>query len=371
MVLWVVDAHPAYQAGLNVESLAREGYSALIVKATQSLTAYTAPATFDNWLNRARAVGLVPFAYHWLSNLDPIGQADHFTRRIEAQLGQGLGLAYDNEDLSSPCSLDTLAKFSDRMRYNTGHAQALHYSGAWWARTRIGSYPLASLGLVPWDSKYVSGSGYASVLYQGVPADWWVPGYGGFARSKMLQFSSRGTAGGITANVDVNAFDGTRDELLALAAGADIGGTTPAMADLQTPEQRDAWNAANLAECILALAADPQYLKRDSTSGTGLPVPNGTALRDKLEEILTAAKAAGGVELTPELFGQLLDRVDQGMAAAADRLIAETRAALASVVEQALQPLRQGLGGFGAHLVEAAEDLDKLDDPPADTPAAG
>ena len=32
-MLWIVDAHPQYEAGLNVEQVAKEGYSALLVKA--------------------------------------------------------------------------------------------------------------------------------------------------------------------------------------------------------------------------------------------------------------------------------------------------------------------------------------------------
>lgn len=356
MVLWVVDAHPAYQAGLNVESLKREGYSALVVKATQSLTAYTAPATFDNWIQRARAVGLVPLAYHWLSNLDPVGQADHFTRRIEAHLGAGLGLAYDNEDTSSPCSLDTLARFAERMRYNTGHATALHYSGAWWARSRIGSFPLASLGLLGWDSKYVSGSGYASALFQGVPANWWVPGYGGFARSKMLQFSSRGTAGGITGNVDVNAFDGTPAELVALAEGK---GTTMANETLQ--EQVDRYNTLNTLLC-LAYMLDPLYVQEiDPATGQIKPegVPKDNLLVRTMVEIRDAVKAAQpGQPMTPAQLDEFTERV-----------IAELRVGLASVVEQALQPIRQGIGQFGADMVEAAKHLDQVDDEPVPPPA--
>jgi hypothetical protein len=225
MVLWAVDAHCTYQRGISVPSLAGEGFSALIAKASQSITLYSAPALFDAWIAQARDSGMVPGAYHWLTNADGRRQAETYVHRIERHLGAGLILAVDNEDVDNPASIDTLVSFLARVRELVGPRAMLHYSGAWWAKSRIGSYPLGTLGLVPWDSKYVSGSGYASALYVNVPASYWVPGYGGWSRSRMLQFSSHGTAGGITGNVDVNAWDGTIGELQSLAAGTGAPGT--------------------------------------------------------------------------------------------------------------------------------------------------
>ena len=63
-MLWIVDAHPRYEAGLNVEQVAKEGYSTLLVKATQGATGYTADGTFEAWIRRARTAGMVPGAYY-------------------------------------------------------------------------------------------------------------------------------------------------------------------------------------------------------------------------------------------------------------------------------------------------------------------
>ena len=220
-MLWVVDAHNTYQEGMRVPLLAQEGFSGLIVKATQGVSVYTAPAMFDTWIQQARSVNLVPGAYHWLTNVNGTRQADAYVRRIERHLADGLIMAVDNEDIANPASVATLEMFVNRVQSLTGRIPGFHYSGAWWAKSRIGSYNLSSLGMQIWDSKYVNGSGYASVLYQKVPASFWNPGYGG-ARTKMLQFSSHGTAGGIVGGVDVNAFDGTLTELQALAKGTDM-----------------------------------------------------------------------------------------------------------------------------------------------------
>ncbi len=217
MVLWLVDAHNTYQAGLNVGSLAREGYSGLIVKATQGIDDYTAPVTFDCWITQAREAGMVPGAYHWLTDADPVRQVNHLLTRLVAVGGpESLLIGLDCEDSNSPASADTVRAWIREWSSQTGGHQLLFYSGKWWYDPFLDGFDVAQLGVKSWNSHYVSGSGYASVLYQSVPPEWWAPGYGGFDRSALLQFSDHGTAGGITAHVDVNAFDGTQGDLLAL-----------------------------------------------------------------------------------------------------------------------------------------------------------
>ncbi|GGK77040.1 GH25 family lysozyme [Mangrovihabitans endophyticus] len=228
MVLWVVDAHTTYQQGMNIESLAREGYSALVVKATQGRSGYWAPTTFDSWIRRARTAGMVTGAYHWLNNDDPVAQVDYFLSRLSTVGGPaGMLAAVDCEDTSNPATQDTVRTFISRWNTRTSGHPLFFYSGAWWYQPHLDGFNVASLGVRGWNSHYVSGSGYGSVLYQKVPASWWNPGYGGFARSKMLQFTDQGTAGGITAHLDIDAFDGTLAELRALTGAASAAPTPP------------------------------------------------------------------------------------------------------------------------------------------------
>lgn len=220
-MLDLVDVHVDYQAGLNIETLARQGYAACVVKATQGSTGYTAPAAFNDWINRTRAAGMVAGAYHWLTNSNPVNQAHHFLSRLDQVGGaRGLLLQIDCEDTTSPAAPDTIAGFVAEMNRNTGGHPLAFYTGAWWYGPHLGGWRVADLGVRSWHSHYVTAThGTKETLRQFVPATWWTPGYGGFARATFLQYTSRGDAGGLTANVDLNLFDGTIDQLHALARG--------------------------------------------------------------------------------------------------------------------------------------------------------
>lgn len=231
-MLYGVDVHCGYQAGLNIEKLASEGFSFIVVKATQGAGGYTAPSTFDDWIRRGRAAGMIVGAYHWLDSSDPVRQADRFLARLAPVGGpSGMLLQIDNEDTSNPASAEVLTKFVAQMNRRTGGHPLLHYTGGWWWRPRMGEFNAASLGLRLWHSSYVGGQGAASTLYGSVSSSFWVPGYGGWGEATILQFSSKGSAGGLTANVDVNAFRGTRDQLVALT-GTTGGDTVDAATEL-------------------------------------------------------------------------------------------------------------------------------------------
>lgn len=220
-MLYLVDAHNDYQAGLNIEQVAREGYSALLVKATQGATGYTAAGAFDDWIRRARASGMIAGAYHWLTSASASAQLDHYLRRLDAVGGPaGLLCAVDVEDTENPPTRSILADFADGFRRRTGGHPLLLYTGAWWWKPRGWN----GAGITPylWASRYVSGSGYGSQLYSRVPESWWTPGYGGWGQATILQFSSTGLVAGKA--VDVNAFRGSLDDLRALTR-PQAGGT--------------------------------------------------------------------------------------------------------------------------------------------------
>lgn len=213
MVIFGIDAHTSYQAGLDVEQVAREGYQFMIIKATQGATGYTAPAAFDGWIRRGRAAGMVCGAYHWLTDADPIGQVEHYLDRLAAVGGpQGLLCAVDVEDVKHPPTYAGLRRFADRFADRTGGHPLLVYTGAWWWSPRGWNGAAVSPHL--WASRYVVGSGYGSALYAKVPASWWYPGYGGWPEVTMLQYSSSGRVAG--RSVDVNAYRGTLPQLRAL-----------------------------------------------------------------------------------------------------------------------------------------------------------
>jgi hypothetical protein len=212
-MLFVADAHTTYQAGLNVEQVAREGYSALVVKATEGAAGYTAPGAFDDWVRRARAAGMIPGAYHWLTSANAGQQLDHFLGRIGSPAGLICAVDVEQDSGAIP-AFATLAAFVAGWQQRTGgHPLVLYSSNWWWSKHQM---PVGA-GLTPylWDSRYVTGSGYGSVLLGKVPASWWTPKYGGWPRATLLQYSSSALIDG--RKMDTSAFEGDMGDLARLA----------------------------------------------------------------------------------------------------------------------------------------------------------
>lgn len=203
--IWGVDVHCTYQAGLDIERLAAEGYSFCIVKATEGWGGYWAPGMFDDWQRRIRASGMINGAYHWCTPHDAVGQVDYFLSR----LGDHRQYPIIQLDIDKATPIETVREWVAEWNRRANRHPVFQYPEK---PTSLRLSDLRELGPV-WDSHYVDGSGYASVLYEKVPSDWWPDGV------KILQFSSRDTAGGLTANVDADAFQGTKEQLLAIATG--------------------------------------------------------------------------------------------------------------------------------------------------------
>lgn len=238
-VIWGVDVHPQYQQGISFASLAREGYTFAVVKATEGI-GFTAPG-WDAMVRAARAAGLLAGAYHYLLAGDGAAQCRYFLDRL-AVVGGPAGMLIQLDVESDGREQEIRSWLREWVRRGHGHHPVLIYSGAWWWQPNVGSFAPARLPPAEaprthlWHSRYVSGSGPASALYAGVADGWWRPGYGGWDTATILQFSSKGTAGGVTANVDVNAYRGSLEQLRALAPaaagpGADPEGTAMAGAE--------------------------------------------------------------------------------------------------------------------------------------------
>lgn len=344
-MLFGIDAHVTYQAGLNIESLAREGFTFLVVKATQGTGSYVAPATFDDWIRRGRAAGMVVGAYHWLDGSDPVRQADTFVSRLASVGGpDGLMLQIDCEDTTNPASAAQLTAFVAQLRRRAGAARPLLlYSGGWWYGAHLGAYNAAALGLHLWHSHYVGGSGYASTLAGSVSDSMWIPGYGGWPRATVLQFSSRGTAGGIAGNVDVNLFDGGRDELLALTsaattegddmtwdqASAILGGAVEAgFADNANVKSVPEWvkpsigfNLRNVSARLDALTVALNDAKgRDAANAVSIAALQ-SAVTKLVDALSTISVAGGGIEVDPTAVTDAIAQVVRAEAATVRDLV--------------------------------------------------
>ena len=280
---------------LTAQSVADEKLSFIVIKATQGTCppgTWKRPWNFrDTWflrhLQMARDAGVpVVGAYHYLLADTPHTgsggqQAEFFVRAIErtAKDGDGLLLAVDFEGSNWVESLDAPADYSPRWRDLKGFVTRfrallpehplLVYTSPGYA-SRLGGHDLADLDPrtfawnVEWPDMRPARPGtqtYAGRLGALRPArvkafGGWTPGWGGYARSTILQFTDRATFA--TKRVDADAFEGSLADLRSLAASR----SQPSASAAARPAYRRGYNT--LIDAIV-------------TSSTTITVPGGNS----------------------------------------------------------------------------------------------
>lgn len=245
--LWGIDAHADYQPGLNVDSVKSEGYSFLVAKITEGTT-YTAPQENFDWISHGRDIGLVVGGYHYVRSGSGVDQAHHFLDAL-GRVGGASGLIIQ-ADSESDGSLASLSEFVYEVKANTGNKTVCVYTGKWWWPGHTNDADGTGLGPL-WHSRYVSGTGYGSTLYGQVTDQFWTPEYGHWSEATILQFSSQGTVGGITGNVDVDAFRGSLADLQALA-GTSV--TPPPPPPPAPPAPADAYYVVQSGDTLSGIA---------------------------------------------------------------------------------------------------------------------
>lgn len=229
--LYGVDVHAGYQAGLDIARLKAEGYSFFVTKSSEGVhipplngSSAEFRRRYLSWIEQARTVGMVPGLYHWIdASAGGTEQARYFYKLVlEAGGPAGLLIQLDDED---DATYEGTKAFTLEWEQLSGGHPVLLYTGKWWWGPR--GWDGASLTPYLWDSHYLTAdadtiSDDPAVFAARVPESWWQPGYGGWNRPTILQFTSRGDAGSLGNNVDLNVFRGSRQQLLALANGDDM-----------------------------------------------------------------------------------------------------------------------------------------------------
>jgi len=325
MPLYILDISN-HQGNFNITRAAAEGYSAIICKATEGRT--FRDAKFNRNIPLIRNAGMIPGAYHFLRAGNGAAQARAFHARVAAHGGpSGWLCACDNEADASWAT--TTAFVAEWHRLTAGHPLIM-YTGAWWWKPR--GWNGASLTPHLWASRYVSGTGYGSELYSRVPASWWTPGYGGWPRATLLQYSSSARVAG--QSVDVSAFEGTAADLRRL--------TNPSTPSGDTMDQNDHLVAetGNPGRTVGDHLGDMQRLRNWLIGGTGdgadVP-PEGSPLAQLVEH---AKQPAAQLVLTPE-----------------------DRSAIAADLVSLLAPQLRAVGQLVERLGAAGDVLGVLNDP--------
>jgi GH25 family lysozyme M1 (1,4-beta-N-acetylmuramidase) len=203
-MLFGVDLHPSFQAGISISQVRNEGFDFIICKLGQG-TQTDAYAGSIQWLQQAKAMGLYAMGYHYLSNGNPAGQAAAF---VSALNHAGVPGCIDAEDGSG--DINNIRAFYNECIKRGAHIAFLYLPRWYWQK--IGSPDLS--GLPPlWSSHYPDMVvGNPQENFRRTSPSYW-NGYGSLP-VHVLQFTSTGRVAGHT--VDCNAFRGTRGELAAL-----------------------------------------------------------------------------------------------------------------------------------------------------------
>lgn len=197
MTIFGVDIAGSYQAGINIAQLKAEGYAFVACKATEGTT-YAAPH-FDEWVEAAKAAGMLPGAYHFLRNSDGAAQARWFLSKLAPHGGpDGFLIQLDCE---ADASWQVIQDFVAEWNSHTSNYPFAFYTGDWWLGAQSRGWNVASLTPYLWaapDRGYTGG-------YTGDASTDWNAGYGGYSTLEIEQYTSTGTAGGLAHNVDLDA----------------------------------------------------------------------------------------------------------------------------------------------------------------------
>jgi hypothetical protein len=230
-MLYGVDIHAQYQAGISLPRLKAEGYTFVVDKASEGtyipsdkdLSSAQFKAQTISWVAETRSLAMVPGLYHWLKAGSAAAQARFFYRQVvDAGGPTGMIIQLDDEDNASYQDAQVWAAEWEQL--SAGHPFLL-YTGKWWWGPR--GWDGKALTPYLWDSHYLSAdddtvSDNPAAFAARVPSSWWTPGYGGWPSSTFLQFTSRGDAGSLGNNVDLNVFRGSAADLAALIRGEDM-----------------------------------------------------------------------------------------------------------------------------------------------------
>lgn len=217
-MIWGVDIS-GWQAGIDLAQVQREGFAAVIIKATEG-SGYTSPAYVEQ-RDAARAAGLRVMAYHYvLASSSPAEQVDRYAR---VEPDRSVPVMLDHEQRSGDAGV--LRAVHDEF-VRRGYRVALVYLPRWYW-DGIGRPDLS--GLPPLMASHYGADqpGYASALYPGDTSPGWAP-YGGNAPI-VLQFTQRARVAGL--QIDAWAFRGDLAALDALFAAPTQ--EVPTMSDAQ------------------------------------------------------------------------------------------------------------------------------------------
>ncbi|MEJ7842333.1 MAG: GH25 family lysozyme [Rubrobacter sp.] len=215
-----------WQRGIDLGRVKSEGYDFCIVKATEGPypdgTSFTNPA-YTEQMREAKAAGLIVGVYHFLVETPAKAQVDHFLEVVGDVAGKIVVVDYEAYPTAGFSHLDptmkTLEAFVGELRRRIGDHSIVVYAGQGYWNSPPPNGAIKHLDVTTWDAWYQHmNPGGGPALYKEARTagmDWgkrW-----GDQEPMLWQFSQAGKVAGM--QIDVDAYQGTREQLLALAGG--------------------------------------------------------------------------------------------------------------------------------------------------------
>ncbi|MEO8355543.1 MAG: GH25 family lysozyme [Chloroflexota bacterium] len=261
-----------WNAGIDWPKVRAAGQRYVFVKATEG-DFYADPTFDDNWRG-AKTAGLLRGAYHFFrSNVDPRKQANKFIDYVKSMNDNGeLPPVLDiesNDGQTKDKVLSRARAWLDLVEAALGKKPII-YSGQYFLQdyfSEAGGGPPTwakdyALWLAQYPNHYVEGS------QPYLPRGWY--------RWTFWQYSEKGKVNGINANVDLNLFNGSLEDLYKFA-GVEIVNEKPTKPQRHTVAAGDSFESiANKYGLTVRelVKANPQLLK----TGDQLTVPAAVAI---------------------------------------------------------------------------------------------
>ena len=266
-----------WNAGIDWPKVRAAGQRYVFAKATEG-DFYADPTFDDNWRG-AKAAGLLRGAYHFFrSNVDAKKQANKFIDYVKSMNDEGElppVLDLETHDGQSKERIISRAKSWLDLVEAAFNRKPIIYSGQFFLQDHFsepgGGPPMWAKDYPLWLAQYPNQ--YVPGMQPSLPRGWF--------KWTFWQYSERGRVNGVNANVDLNLFNGTLEELYKFA-GAQIVTEKPQVPQKHTVGAGDSFESiANKYGVTIRelVSANPQLLK----TGEQLNIPVAVAIPNEDE----------------------------------------------------------------------------------------
>ena len=285
-----------WDAGIDWPKVRATGQRFVFVKATEADT-YQDPTFDDNWFG-AKSAGILRGAYHFFRcNVDAKKQADYFINYFQSFNDNGElppVLDLETNDNQKKEKIIPAAKiWLDRVEAALGKKPII-YSGYYFLQDYLseagGGPPMWAKDYPLWIAQYPNQ--YTPGMVPSLPRGWF--------KWTIWQYSEKGVINGINADVDLNLFNGTLEELYkfagaqpVVAASASEGPKKHKVVAGDTFESVAIKYGITVRELV---SANPQLLK----SGDQVTIPAAVAI--PAESGTSSGSTSGGTSAQPRTY---------------------------------------------------------------------